>query len=94
LRAQLSTFEQRLIFINSISSFGRIWELEKIGNSTEMIELNDGLITKYNFIKNIPHGEMIQGEISVNNYYPMVTLEMNYDDEAKKKRNELILKYN
>ncbi|TDB63309.1 putative phage abortive infection protein [Arundinibacter roseus] len=75
LRAQLSTYEQALIFINSISSLGQKWEL------TPEIDLlkkhsdiaNSKLITKYNIIKNLP-GHHLLG-IRYKSYYPEVKYE-------------------
>lgn len=71
LRAQLSTYEQALLLVNSISSLGMKWEL-----TPELS--NDGksysrLITKYNLIKNLP-GKQLFG-IRYKNYYPNVTYE-------------------
>lgn len=43
IRAQLSTHEQALLFINSLSPIGKTWNEEK-------------LITRYRLIKNIPKG--------------------------------------
>jgi hypothetical protein len=77
LRAQLSTYEQAIIFFNSLSFMGRIWELEtkaEIEEQDEQTILNSQLITKYNFIKNLP-GEYITGEISYSKYYPSVDYE-------------------
>lgn len=46
LRAQLSNYEQALLFINSLSKLGRNWEYSnKKGNN---------LITEYEMIKNLP----------------------------------------
>jgi hypothetical protein len=81
LRAQLSTYEQALLFINSISSLGMKWELnsehaekhkgnEKKYNSNF---LKNGLITKYNLIKNLP-GEQTFG-FKYKFYYPRVKYE-------------------
>ena len=70
-RAQLSTYEQALLFINSISSIGMKWEL--------MPERSDGdknysnLITKFNLIKNLP-GDHLSG-IRYKTYYPSVKYE-------------------
>lgn len=75
LRAQLSTYEQALLFINSISSLGMKWELNpelellKKGENTE----NCKLITKYNLIKNLP-GNHFFG-IRYKNYYPKLKFE-------------------
>lgn len=75
LRAQLSTHEQMLLFLNSLASMGRIWEI----NFEQLSDLNDyspddfKLITKYNLIKNIP-GEEIFG-IPFKMFYPYVEYE-------------------
>ena len=66
LRAQLSTAEQSLLFLSSISALGMSWEF------TAKSE-NSRLITKYNLIKNIP-GDMTQG-FSVTRFYPLVEFE-------------------
>jgi uncharacterized membrane protein len=81
LRAQLSTYEQALLFINSISSIGMKWELtpevKDAGNKTteelqKEIE-NSSLITNYNLIKNLP-GRHIYG-LYYKNFYPNVKYE-------------------
>lgn len=94
LRTQLSTFEQRVIFINSISVFGRIWELEVVGNPTLEINKNNCLITKFNFIRNIPHGEIVDKTFSISDFYPGVTLETSYDKNDVAERYELERQYN
>jgi len=66
LRAQLSTYEQAVIFFNSVSDLGRVWELEKHNENYQ-------LITKYNFIKNIP-AEFIEN-IKLKEFYPLVEYE-------------------
>lgn len=63
LRAQMSDEEQALLFYNSISTIGAPWE---IGQKA----VNDRLITKYNLIKNIPHG--LYFSIDPRLYYPQV----------------------
>ncbi|MDR9754029.1 putative phage abortive infection protein [Pseudomonas sp. SZMC_28357] len=76
-RAQLSTYEQALILINSISCLGMKWEFtpeapdKKMPHSTK-------LITKYNIIKNLP-GEHLSG-IRYRTYYPNIAYE---SDEQK-----------
>ncbi|HCT85922.1 MAG: hypothetical protein A2X11_05955 [Bacteroidetes bacterium GWE2_42_24] len=63
LRAQLSTHEQALLFINSISSIGNRWKKE-------------GLIKDYKLIKNIPHNFFdIDREIDIKEVYPDVIFE-------------------
>lgn len=70
LRAQISTYEQALLFINSISGLGMKWELNPDINN----QINTkNLITKYNLIKNLP-GVHITG-IRYKDYYPNVSYE-------------------
>jgi hypothetical protein len=83
LRAQLSTYEQSVLFFNSISQIGRFWEL-----TPEKDDINKQLITKYNFIKNIP-SEFIS-EIHPIDFYPNVHYE---GQEIPIKRNDLIEHY-
>lgn len=75
LRAQLSTYEQAVVFFNSISTFGLVWELQ---NDDE----NKKLITKYNFIKNIP--AEFSTVFILNNFYPLVEYEGSARQERKK----------
>lgn len=93
LRAQLSTFEQNILFLDTVSVFGRIWELEVVGDSTKLIETNKKLITKYNLIKNIPNGKLVDGEILMSDFYPDVTLEMNFSERGWRRRKELEKEY-
>lgn len=80
LRAQLSTAEQSLLFVNSISHLGLVWDLapniRKNNNSFfQQKRLKDKrLITKYNLIKNLP-SESIFG-ITYRDYYPEVDYEI------------------
>jgi hypothetical protein len=73
LRAQLSTYEQALLFINSISSLGFEWEYLPDSNKKSNILHKLNLITKYNLIKNLP-GDHIYG-IVYKNYYKQVDFE-------------------
>lgn len=83
LRAQLSTYEQALLFINSISSLGMKWEFtaEYKGNDTmstpliTMLKRKNHLISIYNLIKNLP-GQSSFG-FKYRTYYP----EVNYESE-------------
>ncbi|MDO8709888.1 putative phage abortive infection protein, partial [Pseudomonas sp.] len=70
-RAQLSTYEQALLLVNSISSLGMKWELtpENLPESKKSTKL----ITKYNLIKNLP-GKHLSG-IRYATYYPQVSYE-------------------
>jgi hypothetical protein len=81
LRAQLSTYEQALLFINSISSLGFKWELTPDFNNKKSLKddkLNKELekrhlISIYNLIKNLP-GEKSFG-LKYKTYYPTVKYE-------------------
>jgi len=77
LRAQLSTPEQYLLFFNTISSLGRPWEFDQINSKTPLKNFNCYLITKYNFIKNVPDTYFIN-LIEMKKYYPLVHFE--FDD--------------
>jgi hypothetical protein len=73
LRAQFSTQEQVLLFCNSISELGKVWEL---GSHDD----NKKLITKFNLIKNIPDGFLpncIEGYANPRLLYPKVRYEDN-----------------
>lgn len=72
LRAQLSTYEQILFYINSISRLGEIWELQQEDE-------NKKLVTKFNLIKNIPLG--ILKDIEPNYVYDLVIYESLYFEE-------------
>lgn len=61
LRAQMSTFEQSLLFFNSISQLGRPWELEAKKE-------NELLLTKYDLVRNIPN-EIYTG-LNIKDVYP------------------------
>ncbi len=56
LRAQLSTYEQAVLFINSLSTMGYAWELDPQipEHLSAWGRKNFELITKYNMIKNLP----------------------------------------
>ena len=71
LRAQLSTYEQGILLINSISSLGMKWEFtpEKYDND----KINPRLITEFQLIKNLP-GEQMFG-IKYKVYYPNINFE-------------------
>jgi hypothetical protein len=78
-RAQLSTYEQELLFINSLSILGMAWELKPKFKKNYFELINDirfknrKLITNYNLIKNVP-GDHIFG-INYSDYYPEVKYE-------------------
>ena len=65
LRAQLSNYEQALLFINSLTELGRKWEYENPSKSE--------LISKYNLIKNLP--EYFIPDMKPQYYYPKVDFE-------------------
>ena len=75
LRAQLSTYEQALLFINSITCLGLKWEINSETN-TELDTLGiqqSKMITRYSLIKNLP-GEHLNG-IYFKEYYPKISYE-------------------
>jgi len=77
IRAQLSNFEQHLIFLNSISSLGRIWELESSHpNIQDDFMRNEmfNMITFFSIIKNIPYLET--NYYSIKTYYPRIKFEV------------------
>ncbi|RAJ90067.1 putative phage abortive infection protein [Larkinella arboricola] len=73
LRAQLSTFEQSLLFVNSISSLGRKWELEPDSTEKDKDGKQLKLISDFHLIKNLS-GEDING-IRYDLIYPDVKYE-------------------
>lgn len=70
-RAQLSTYEQALLFINSISSMGMKWELTPDTSAGDKYRTD--LITTYNLVKNLP-GHHLYG-IRYKTYYENVAYE-------------------
>jgi uncharacterized membrane protein len=77
LRAQLSNYEQSVIFINSISSFGYSWELNpeknKKGNSLKMI-------TTFQLIKNVTGRRVL--DVNYKDFYKNIKFEfenINYE---------------
>ncbi len=78
LRAQLSNHEQAVFFYNSLTTLGKLWEMDKIND-------NKKLITKYNLIKNLPKG--FTGTIDPKNYYPDVY----YEFDTSKTPNRIML---
>lgn len=65
LRGQMSNMEECVLYYNSLSNFGLAWEKAQK-------EDNDGLITKYNLIKNIPNDFC---KPNPNKFYPNVFYE-------------------
>lgn len=84
LRAQLSTYEQAVLFTNSLSKMGKSWELKpEIDSKLEGFSKHDfELITKYNLIKNLP-GDYIFG-IPFKYFFPEIEYES--DEKEKTKR--------
>jgi hypothetical protein len=74
LRAQFSTQEQVLLFLNSMSELGAAWER---GNR----DMNKQLITKYNLLKNIPDG--FPAVASVREFYPRIAYEGDADSAER-----------
>lgn len=86
LRAQLNVFELILLFYNTLSPYGKTWELNLcdkniLGNVDEYItkmgnSINNQLITKYQFFRNatmpLLSGEM---KIRISDFYPMINYE-------------------
>jgi hypothetical protein len=85
LRAQLSTHEQAVLFLNSLSKLGAAWELKpEVNNNLKGYTKKDfELITKYNLVKNIP-GETIYG-IKFKDFFPNIDYES--DDKIKIREN-------
>ncbi|NTD96365.1 hypothetical protein G6M26_27100 [Agrobacterium tumefaciens] len=73
LRGQFSTNEQILIFLNSLSQLGRVWELEDKKSSGPIIRWKQ-LISDYMLIKNIPNDEIFPS-FKLSDYYPDITYE-------------------
>lgn len=67
LRAQISTYEQILLFINSLSSLGMKWQLV-----TDTDKKNN-FIEDYQIIKNVPGIQLY--DIKYRNFYPKVAYE-------------------
>lgn len=74
LRAQLSTYEQCIFFINSLSSLGFKWEYDPEKTISASNERTD-LITFYNLIKNVPGQHFL--DLLYKSYYPKVQYESN-----------------
>jgi hypothetical protein len=72
LRAQLSTYEQYIFFFNSVSILGDVWELH-IQEIERATCINKQLVTKYNFITNIP--SEIFNDINLRDFYPLLVFE-------------------
>jgi hypothetical protein len=75
LRGQLSSYEQQIFFINSLSQIGRKWEFIDDFNEIKSQSFGNDFVTKYQLIKNIPTTFFIDG-INVLNYYPEINYEV------------------
>ena len=65
LRAQMSNYEQAMLFVDSLTQLGRKWEYEN--------KQNKELISKYHLIKNLP--ESFISEMEPQYFYPKVDYE-------------------
>lgn len=81
-RAQFSTYEQAIIFFNSLSELGKNWEFNQS-------DINKMLITKYRLIKNLPSEFII--DIDIKKFFPNIVIEGEKKDSA---RMDLEKKYN
>lgn len=88
LRAQLSTYEQFVFFLNSMSTLGRIWEIDAQKNKHTKQLIDKRLITKYDLVKNIPTEFIMNVEPRV--IYPLVEYEQ---DDVNPKKTALKLLY-
>jgi hypothetical protein len=86
IRSQLSTYEQYLLFFNSLSSIGMRWEynadIENLENGN--LPENFKFITRYNLIKNLPGSQYY--EFGYRKFYPKVDFEYKEDITYKKKK--------
>jgi hypothetical protein len=78
LRAQLSNYEQYVLFYNSLSFVGREWEF----NHRHSVRREKFLISKYNMIKNIP--DIRANQIQINSFYPLVDFEFEIPSALRK----------
>ncbi len=69
-RSQLSNYEQAIIFLNSLCILGESWEYNSVINDKEK-----GLISKYQFIKNIPQNFLSVVDIHPNYFYRHIKFE-------------------
>ncbi len=69
LRAQLSSYEQALLFWDTISPLGYIWEMDERKKNNPNRDYY--LITRYHLVKNIPEG-LMDGQVKVDSFYPDV----------------------
>ena len=71
VRGQMSNYEQIVFFLNSLSVFGRVWELDY--EVSDEKETHHDLITHYKLIKNIPAQSLFG--IDITKYYPDIKFE-------------------
>ncbi|WP_075604098.1 putative phage abortive infection protein [Saccharicrinis aurantiacus] len=79
IRAQMSNYEQALLFINSLTALGRKWEYSNIDNRK--------LISDYNLINNLP--ESFIPLMKPQCFYPVVDFEWDEEEKASKKKVEM-----
>jgi hypothetical protein len=91
-RAQMSNYEQAVYFLNSLSTLGRVSELEKRQAPYKSIETNKQLITKYCLIKNLPRNEIVKG-VLLTQYYPDIKYEAILNQGVNERRAELRKQY-
>ncbi len=72
-RSQLSTYEQAVFFLNSLSFLGRIWEIEAEQNLKPDKISDKRLISKYNLVKNM--SDFPFADIVGSDFYPLVEFE-------------------
>ncbi|WP_345948849.1 putative phage abortive infection protein [Mucilaginibacter sp. PAMB04274] len=73
LRGQISTAEQIVFFLNSLSQLGRVWELE-ITRTGCCVPRADRLISDYALIKNIPHDHVVD-DLHLSDFYSKIDYE-------------------
>lgn len=85
IRAQLSTYEQFILFFNSLSSLGMKWEYtvdsKDLPNNSDLEEYK--FISRYNLIKNLPGSQYY--DFTYRRYYPNVEYEYKDDITYSKK---------
>lgn len=70
LRAQLSTHEQALLFINCLTPIGRKWQGENKEGANKF-QTVDSLLNSYRMVKNIPNNFFDDSkEIKITDYFP------------------------
>lgn len=79
IRAQLSTYEQFILFFNSLSSIGMKWEYTVDSkNLPKNVDLDEfKFISRYNLIKNLPGSQYY--DFTYRRYYPNVEYEYRDD---------------